>query len=372
MTARRWRLWRRSSQGAFLALFLGTVVLSCRWSLPWAGGLFLRLDALAGLVTMLAGRGFPPAFLPSLSLLLLTLLLGRVWCGWICPLGTLLEWTGRRRASLRLHPVWPRVKYGLLLALVAGASLGVSGLLLLDPLALLERGLVGIGRPVLKTLLGDERSPWQPAEVTPSFLLVGLLALNLLFPRLWCRALCPLGALLAWLSRPVGLRRRVGEKCIGCGECAARCPMGAVQEETGESRPGECILCLECVDCPQGATGWRWLPPGRPAAVDLSRRAVLLALGSGLLLGLLLRLERAWNRKSPRLLRPPGAVEEEVLAHCLRCGTCLAACPTGALRPAFLESGVEGLWTPLFVPRLGYCRYLCNACGQACPQALQR
>lgn len=374
---RRWRFWRQSAQAIFLTLFLGAIVFSCLGIVPEVGSWLLRLDLLAGLSAMLAGRVLLPAFLPALGLVLLTLLLGRAWCGWLCPLGTLLEWTGRRYTRLRAAAAWYRAKYGLLLALLIGTLLGVPGLLLLDPLPLLERGLVSIVRPVLQVSVGVERA-FRPADLSPLFLLAGLLALNAVALRFWCRALCPLGALLALLARPAGLRRKVKDGCNDCGECAAHCPMGAVREDGWENVPQECILCLECADrCPSQAVGWRWsLRRGEfrtgPSAFDPSRRAFLLALGSGILLGGLLWVERAWGRKAPRLLRPPGAVEEGIRARCLRCGACLAACPTGVLRPAFLEAGVEGLWTPLLLPRQGYCRYTCNACGQACPSGAIR
>ena len=45
----------------------------------------------------------------------------------------------------------------------------------------------------------------------------------------------------------------------------------------------------------------------------------------------------------------------------------MRACPTGAIQPAVNEAGIEGLWTPVLVTRMGYCDYSCNACGQACP-----
>jgi formate hydrogenlyase subunit 6/NADH:ubiquinone oxidoreductase subunit I len=55
------------------------------------------------------------------------------------------------------------------------------------------------------------------------------------------------------------------------------------------------------------------------------------------------------------------------MERCIRCGECLRACPTSALQPAMLEAGFQGHATPLLVPRLGYCDYACNACGQICP-----
>jgi ferredoxin len=47
----------------------------------------------------------------------------------------------------------------------------------------------------------------------------------------------------------------------------------------------------------------------------------------------------------------------------------MKVCPQGALQPCITEAGLEGLWTPRLVPRLGYCEYTCNLCGQACPTA---
>jgi formate hydrogenlyase subunit 6/NADH:ubiquinone oxidoreductase subunit I len=45
----------------------------------------------------------------------------------------------------------------------------------------------------------------------------------------------------------------------------------------------------------------------------------------------------------------------------------MKACPTNALQPALAEAGPEGLWTPVLVPRVGYCEYYCSLCSQVCP-----
>jgi ferredoxin len=75
----------------------------------------------------------------------------------------------------------------------------------------------------------------------------------------------------------------------------------------------------------------------------------------------------ASRRDHPRLIRPPGAQENNLLAKCIRCGECSRACPTSAIQPAIAEAGLEGLWTPVLIPRIGYCDYSCSACGQVCP-----
>jgi len=367
----RWRLLRRAVQGFFLALFLILTVLSVLGvGSATLGSFFLWLDPLAGLTAMLSARRFLPRFLPAVGLVLFTLALGRAWCGWFCPLGTLLEWAAPRRTRRPLATAWRWVKYGLLLTLVAGALWSSQGLLLLDPLPLLQRGVVALLRPALdplRHLAGPASGHFRAADLWPALLLAAVVALNAVAPRFWCRALCPLGALLGFFARLAALRRRVDGACDGCGACARRCPQGAIEQHTWESDPGECVTCLACAElCPQDALRWRFGPRGGAAFMP-SRRALLASMGAGLLAGGLLRLERLLRQKPARLLRPPGAREEALLAQCVRCGACVAACPTGVLRPALFEAGVEGLGTPLFLPRQGYCRYTCHACGQACP-----
>lgn len=71
---------------------------------------------------------------------------------------------------------------------------------------------------------------------------------------------------------------------------------------------------------------------------------------------------------NPSLIRPPGALpEKEFLQRCIRCGECMKVCATNGLHPATFEAGIEGMWTPILIPELGYCEYNCTLCGQVCP-----
>jgi MauM/NapG family ferredoxin protein len=168
------------------------------------------------------------------------------------------------------------------------------------------------------------------------------------------------------LARPV-----IGDACNRCGRCTTLCPVDAIEADDGHGIiPAECTVCLDCLAaCPQEGIDfrWRWQPdPTR--ATDPTRRQVLGALGLGAVGVALLRTEVRSRQPSLRLIRPPGVGGEgEFLSRCLRCGQCMRICPTAGLQPALTEAGVEGLWTPLLVPRLGYCDYGCNACGRVCP-----
>lgn len=105
---------------------------------------------------------------------------------------------------------------------------------------------------------------------------------------------------------------------------------------------------------------------------NLERRKTLLAIGSGLILGVFFRIKP--NITHDRLLRPPGALpEKEFKIRCIRCGSCIGVCPTGTLTPVFLESGIEGIFTPKLTPQLAGCDEFCNKCGYACPtQAIRK
>ncbi|MDH5203643.1 MAG: 4Fe-4S dicluster domain-containing protein, partial [Nitrospirota bacterium] len=71
---------------------------------------------------------------------------------------------------------------------------------------------------------------------------------------------------------------------------------------------------------------------------------------------------------NPKLIRPPGSLEEkEFLKRCVKCGECMKVCITNGLQPTLLEAGLEGIWSPLLIPKIGYCEYRCTLCGQVCP-----
>ncbi len=397
---RRWATWRRPIQYLALLFFLYLVIATRQgFSLPVS--LFLRLDPLVAWGAAMAGRTWLPQVLMSLITVALTLVLGRVWCGWFCPLGTVLDLVGGRRARGQAEDPgspWRGLKYFLLLTMAVAALLGNLSLMILDPITIMVRtvsvvvlpGLnwavtaaeVGLYRHAfLRGILGwveatfrgnllPFKQPFYQLNVLLGLLFVGILALNVFRPRFWCRYLCPLGALLGLFSKAALIKRWVGESCNQCQRCDRVCPTGTIDPDNGfASDPAECIMCFECQEsCPQGATSFGW-QPGIASwhSYDLSRRKFLAALGGGIAGVAVLHTESAAQGTNPYLLRPPGAEEDDLLSRCIRCGECMKVCPSFALHPALGQAGWEGFWTPLFVPRLGYCDYSCHACGQVCP-----
>lgn len=379
-------------QTAFLSLFLFLLLQTDyrgRDEITYPVNVFLRFDPLVLFSVSLSTLKVPRGMLLALTMVGAALVLGRAFCGWACPLGTLNEWTGRLGKGRGSH--WP-LKYLLLLALLSMALLGFQAVGFLDPLCLLIRslslaleplwalltrgffnGLYEKGVRVLEPLyefleakLLPLKTPFCGQALFLGTLFLGLLALNLFSPRFFCTRLCPLGALLGLLAFASPFRRRTSQACDACGACSVPCPSGL---PPGGS-PSECLLCGRCKEaCPKRAIsfGFPLKGDGVGERVSLERRGVILALLGGLLFGGLIRVN-ARPLRGRALVRPPGALpEEEFLERCVRCGECMKVCLTGVIQPALGEAGPAGLWTPVLDFRRGYCQYACTLCGQVCP-----
>ncbi len=396
---------RRISQVFFLGLFLwlcAVTILGDRWW-QWGGwpvNLFLELDPLVAIGTLITTGTVYRGLLWALVTVVLTILLGRWFCGWLCPFGTLHQFIGylgsrglRIRARLARNATHPAqaIKYYLLLFFLGAAAWSLfqpsSPLFratlqtgLLDPIPLLQRSVnLALGA------LADHA--WRPAaagaRAYEGAWLIGAvcltaLGLNLLVPRFYCRFICPLGALLAVLGRFALWRiGKTESACTHCQRCAAACE-GAC-DPLGQVRTAECVLCYNCTDACRDAT-LRYAPAPSAAGErpwpTVSRRGVLLALGGGLAAAPLARLDALTGANfRPAVLRPPGSLPEpDFLTRCIKCGQCMKICPSNIIQPAMLQAGIEGLWTPVLNYRIGSsgCSPNCVACGHICPTAAIR
>jgi len=402
---RRTRL-RRGVQAAAFVFFLALA-----GAPPGRQGLLVSMSPFLAAAGSLASRAILLDMWPALVVAASALLVGRAFCGWICPLGAAIDVADRLARPLvrvdRKLPVQP--KYWITVATLAASAAGAGAVAgWLDPLAISARGLYGaalelaglalrgplgalaalpaVGRlfAPLADYVGSRFHVGIPpaagavalAATTLAVLLLGLVA-----RRTWCRMLCPLGACLGLAGRLSWARRSVSEDCASCGRCSGSCPTGCISEDGRESSPGECILCLHCSDaCAERGTPGQhsvrfWEPEagGRRAASrgapGLTRRAFASSAVAGLLLSPVLRM----RPRARGLVRPPGALPgDEFLERCLRCGACASACPTGTIRASWWEGGPAGLLAPRLRPRTAPCDWNCAACGLACPSGAIR
>ena len=421
----RWLVWgRRFAQVFFFALFMyflfqtgfrgsfaAKADAAVRLPLPVEG--YLLADPFVAAMTLLSTHTVYRGLLWSVGLLAVTLVFGRVFCGWICPFGTLhhfFGWIlpsrigrGGHRVEANKTHTYQRAKYYLLYAfLIAGvAGSAIGGMF--DPICIAVRS-IGMGViPAVQYLSGRGLGAAQDVHSRPLqaaadhtqdflaqtvwqsrqfhfhqtwlilFLFVGLLFANRFIPRFWCRVLCPLGAFLGVFARYAlfGMEKDHA-KCTDCNLCLVNC-QGADSPQGGVKwRQDECHMCMNCeTACPEDVIKFRFLPSRKSAitAPDTERRTALAAVGAGAMFLPAARIADALDvNYHSKLIRPPGAVEERAfLERCIRCAECMKVCPNNALHPALFEAGIEGIWTPILIARIGYCEHSCVLCGQVCP-----
>ncbi len=388
------RVAQAISLAAFLWLFLHVcrahgerdfaAALSAREIVPAEA--FLRLDPLVSISAAVAGRALAWGLLWVGGLLVACLFFPRGFCGYVCPLGTLIDlsdWAvgGRlRRLHLKRRGWWVHLRYWLLAGVLVAAAMGVMLSGAFAALPVLTRGLTGVVEPLHVGLTKGWAmlAPVGAGQVLAVALLAMVLGLGALGRRFWCRCVCPSGTVLSLFSVLRLTDRKVRPSCIGCGKCVEACSFDAIGPDFA-TRASACTFCQDCGGvCPVGAVEFtgrrdrgrvRAVGDSSPGGRGLSRRGFLAgaaasaagAAGISAVLG-------AVRDASAGPIRPPGSVpEEQFLRLCVRCGECFNACPTGLLRPVGLGSGLERLWTPRADTDFSACAPSCNVCGQVCP-----
>ncbi|HHT9110188.1 MAG TPA: DUF6599 family protein [Candidatus Brocadiaceae bacterium] len=370
-----------------------------------SANVFLRMSPLSAIGVMMAAKTFIVKYWPAFVVLLLSIPFGRFFCGWVCPLGTTIDlsdhlFTPIRKKSQKNIYDGRRVKYYLLAFLLISLLFTRQCVGWFDPISIatsaysisihpyvvhLVNGIFGsLGTiPVIgyffsfiqilaQYVLFAYHAPFFRAHGILLVIFIGLISFGVVYRRYWCRNVCPMGALFALISDWALFKRTVSSSCTSCGLCVENCGMGAITSDGHGTRDGECVLCMSCQSvCPENSItfGMRQ-PAGQRHAIDLSKRAFLFTGLTSAALAPLLKLNytKFMNKGKTSIIRPPGSLdEEEFIARCIRCGECMKVCKTNGLHPVLLEGGIESMWTPKLIPRIGYCDYGCVLCTRVCP-----
>ncbi len=229
-------------------------------------------------------------FLPALlalnagvviALILLTLILGRVYCSVICPLGVfqdIVSWIAgkRKKNRFRYSPALTWLRYGVLavfiIALVAGAGPLVALLApysaygrmasnLLAPLYQWGNNLLAYWAERVDSYAFYSVDIWMKGIATfgiaaGTFIVLVLLAWR--NGRSYCNTICPVGTVLGFLSRYAYLKPVINtEKCNGCGLCARNCKASCINSKEHSIDYSRCVACMDCIGkCHQGAIAY--------------------------------------------------------------------------------------------------------------------
>ena len=336
--------------------------------------IFFRFDPLIFIITSIAIRTIISASLLSLFLIVATIIFGRFFCGFVCPLGTILDLCDPLISNNKTKSVVKNGKYLILLFLVISALIGTSFLHFFDPLAIFERSLTLIFLPIVTYFIGpftNSKVIVYTETIIGFMIFMAIIGLEFIAPRFWCRNLCPLGGIFAFLSKFSLFKFSFSKNCTQCGFCEEICPTAAINFAAEKVDSAECIDCLRCqYECPTKTIEYKINFTTTP--FDVKRRQFIAALGAGIVLAPLAR-SLIHQKLSGQLIRPPGSIPEpDFLNVCVRCSNCLKVCPTNGLQPCIFEAGLNGLWTPRLVSRIGGCEKNCNMCGKVCPTSAIR
>jgi len=367
--------------------------------------LFLQMDPGLVLVSAISSRFLIAAFIPAVLVIFSVPIIGRVFCGYICPMGTTIDLTDSLFRFKNKHYLFSKnllkIKYLVLFFLLGAAFFGVSYAFFASPLSLITRLYGLIIFPIISFLsrealdlirpLGDMldinslsfaqiRTIRFDTQFFVLFFFVFVFSMVIFSSRFWCRYLCPTGALFTFFSRAPITRRQVSDLCNQCGKCARKCPMSAIDIEKPEKTFfSECIVCKTCEDiCPENAVkfesskkdiiGYETFSPKRRAFVSTGIVGASTAIISLTGLNSLYGKPGEGQVGAKGLVRPPGAIiETDFLSRCVRCGECMVACPTNTLQPIWFSAGFPALFSPAVTPRRGFCDPKCHECGNVCP-----
>jgi polyferredoxin len=389
---------RRLSQVFFFLLLVWFCIVSTAgeklWQLRgWPVNWFLQLDPLVAIGTILTTHTLYKGLLWALATVILTIIVGRFFCGWVCPFGAIHQFVGyignrgkkiAEKIRLNTYRKAQRVKYLILIFLLGMAAFpSLASTLqtgLLDPIPLITRSFNLVLLPIVDgtiNIVSTSSRFYAGGWLIFAIFLTAVL-LNLVIPRFYCRFICPLGALFGIIDRFAIWR--IGKnksECIDCKLCEKSCEGGC--EPAGNIRISECVLCFNCLDdCKHELISYQTQPSlaGEITNPDISRRGFILSLVSGVLAIPAVRLSgKLGGNWYHGVIRPPGALaEEEFLKRCIKCGQCMRICPTNVIQPGGIDGGLENLWTPVLNNRIGSsgCQLNCVACGQVCPTSAIR
>ena len=356
-----------------------------------------------------------------IALVLLTLLLGRVYCSVICPLGVfqdIISWVSGKvkKNRFRYSPALSWLRYGVLAVFVVALVAGVVSLAaLIAPYSAYGRIISNLLTPLYQwgnnvLALWAERvdsyafysvDVWMKGLSTFAVAVGTVIVLFILAwrgGRTYCNTICPVGTVLGFLSRYSYFKPVIDtSKCNGCGLCARNCKSSCINPKAHEIDYSRCVACMDCLGkCRQGAikyvSGQMLLKKQTPASegigkqvsqaslnkekVDTARRgfftvSALIAASVAVKAqekkvdgGLAPLIDKKVPKRATPIV-PAGALSFRHFAqHCTACQLCVSVCPNQVLRPS---GDLKRLMQPEMSYERGYCRPECAKCAEVCP-----
>lgn len=342
-----------------------------------------------------------------LGLIVLTLLVGRLYCSVICPMGVfqdIVSWihSKYRKNRFAYKPAATKTRIVVLVAFVVCVIVGLNsivGLLapysaygrmvnsLLQPVWIWGNNLLASWSEAQGNYLFSEHQLWLrslPVTIVAiaTFLIIVITAWR--SGRGYCNTICPVGTVLGYLSK-FSLFRPVIDtsKCNSCGLCARNCKSHCIDPKLHSVDMTRCVACFDCIgNCRQGAVSYSLkrktitstTANGETDTPDRRSFLTIIGLAAGAVAvnaaekkvdgGLAVIEDKVLPKRATRIV-PPGAISiKNLSSHCTGCQLCVSRCPNSVLRPS---TGLNDFLQPTMEFDNGYCRPECTVCSNVCP-----
>lgn len=361
-----------------------------------------------------------------LFIALLTILFGRVYCSFLCPLGLLQDLFARlkRKRKYRFLTAQNKLRWVLLAASIITFLSGTILIInVLDPYSNFGRIITYLFKPLVvwvnngfADVLQNQQIFWlYPDKVIfigiakaafPIGLTLLLLFFSVRYGRLFCNTICPVGTLLGEISRFSVYKIRLDKNnCVACGKCVSVCKSSCINVKDKTVDMSRCVACYNCLDtCKFDALEYAYgvkkksvdivdTPPVKESVLKPMNKRAFIGSVIGLYAGTTV-LGQEQKRKQQRrkcdddcrncvtgcsssakvenpplvVSTPPGSLSlDRFKDKCTACSLCVAACPTNVLQPSITAYGWDGLLQPYMDFKTSYCNFDCNKCGEVCP-----
>jgi len=342
-----------------------------------------------------------------IAVLILTVLTGRSYCSFLCPLGIMQDIISRAGGKIKRryrrfgfkkpHTV---LRYTILaVTLLFAVFGGLYFITLLDPYSIFGRFMTYFARPVITGINNVLAHIFERFDVyaivplhfpsfkayvyiIPSLFLLLTGVMSLIKGRLYCNTVCPVGTFLGLISRISLLRFKFDDsKCTKCGRCAIACKSSCIDFLNKNIDNSRCVVCFNCINsCPDKAISYGFVRfSSAEKKVDRKKRELI---GGTLLLLLGLSGRSSGQEKNTPVpqkastvkekktspVTPPGSTGiENFISKCTACSLCVSACPNNVLVPSFDQYGIAGIMQPHMDYHKGFCAYECTRCLEICP-----
>ena len=342
-------------------------------------------------------------------LAIMTLLLGRVYCSVICPLGVMqdiISWAHgklkkKNRFRFSYSPAKNWLRWFMLGLFIPTLLLGANAVaLLIAPYSTFGRIATNIFAPIYR--LGNNAFAWiaeragsyafYSTEVwiksIPTFVIAAVTFVTIFIlawknGRTWCNTICPVGTVLGFFSRFSVLAPVIDtEKCRNCGLCGKQCKSSCIDMKNHDIDLSRCVACMDCLEtCKGGAIklAYRYKKTEKKEAanVDKNRRAFIASSAIAMTAAASAKAQMLGGdgglapvsipEKPERNLHPVPAGSKSIKNfnnHCTACQLCVSVCPNQVLRPS---TDFDTLMLPQMSFERGYCRPECTLCSEVCP-----